>query len=262
MAKSSKEIIIEQKTIILALVVTIIGLLFIFIGCLPSEFKILGTAMIPAGIITAITEFFLRKDFIIEFRETRYKYNLIERIEKLGIKNIFESRRSEDPIFGKIAQMAKNSPGSIKKLQLMGMSLEPFIHTVGEYMEVLLKNKCKFEFLNLYELSETVKNREKYHETSGLLDRIHSFNKWIKNYIIKEEYRNLIEFRKYSLMPSLHITIINEEKLFVNFYPIFRTGWDFPVIEIDKKGELFEKFKKQFENVWNNAITLYNNMQK
>jgi len=45
----------------------------------------------------------------------------------------------------------------------------------------------------------------------------------------------------------------NEETLFVNLYPIFGTGWDLPVMEIDKRGILFEIFRKEFERAWSKA---------
>ena len=51
-------------------------------------------------------------------------------------------------------------------------------------------------------------------------------------------------------MPTLHITIINNEKIFVNFYPILGLTWEYPVIELQKGSDLFEKYKKQFEEVW------------
>jgi hypothetical protein len=95
--------------------ITILGLIFIFIPGFPSEFRTLGIALIPTGIITAITEFYLRRDFLREFREARYRYDLIDKLERLGIENIFESRRKEDPIFGYIASVAKRAPHTIKK---------------------------------------------------------------------------------------------------------------------------------------------------
>jgi hypothetical protein len=254
--KTLSEIIIEQRITIFALAITILGLIFIFVSSLPSEFRDLGISLIPAGILTAITELYLRKDFMREFREAQYRYAFFAQLEKLGIKNIYESRRKEDVIFGAIAESAKNNPLYLKKLQIMGMSLDPFMHIVGSYMDDLLMNGCKFQFLSLDANSDLAKSREIEHDTTGLRDRIRSFDEWIKKYMEKKDYCGIIEARKHSLMPTFHITIINEETLFVNIYPISGSGWDFPIIEIDQRGLLFGVFKKQFEIAWNKAKSL------
>jgi len=254
--KTPKEIIMEQRTIIFALVIIIAGLILLFSPSLPSEVKDLGISLIPAGILTAIAELYLRKDFMQEFRKAQYRYDFLAQLEKLGIKNIYESRREEDVIFGTIARIAKSEPQNLEKLQVLGMSLDPFVHIVGDYMDDLLRNGCKFQFLSLDADSTIAEKREIEHETEGLSERIRSFDKWVKKYMKKSELKGSVELRKHNVMPTFHITIINEERLFVNFYPIFGTGWDFPIIEIDKKGLLFEKFKRQFEKAWSKAKPL------
>ena len=57
-------------------------------------------------------------------------------------------------------------------------------------------------------------------------------------------------------MPTMHITILNEEKIFVNPYPVLGASRDFPVVEIDREGELFARYKEQFEEVWNRSTPL------
>ena len=254
--KTLKDVINEQRTIIFALMITILGLIFIFIPGFPSEFRTLGIALIPAGIITAITEFYLRRDFLREFREARYRYDLIDKLERLGIENIFESRRKEDPIFGYIASVAKRAPHTVKKIQLMGLSLEPFMHIVGDYMDDLLSTGCEFQFLSLDANGEVGKKRQDDQGHSGLLDRIRSFDIWLQAQMGKSNLKGSIKAKKYNLMPTMHIAVINEERIFINPYPILGATWGFPVIEINKGGELFSKYKRQFEEVWNKAYPL------
>lgn len=254
--KTPKEIIVEQRTIIFALAIIIVGLLLLFSPSLPSEVKDLGISLIPAGILTAIAELYLRKGFMQEFRKAQYRYGFIAQLEKLGIKNIYETRREKDVIFGTIARIAKSEPQDLGKIQILGMSLDPFVHVVGNYMDDLLRNGCKFQFLSLDADNTIAKKREIGHGTEGLSERIRSFDKWVKKYMKKSDLKGIIEVRKHSVMPTFHITIINEERLFVNLYPIFGTGWDFPIIEIDKKGLLFEKFTRQFKKAWSKAKPL------
>lgn len=90
----------------------------------------------------------------------------------------------------------------------------------------------------------------------GLLERIRSFDIWLQEHKSRSNLKGSIEVRKYNLMPTMHITIINEEKFFINPYPILGGAWEFPVIEINKGGELFSKYKRQFEEVWNKAYPL------
>lgn len=254
--KTPIEIIFEQRIIIFALFITVLGLVFVFVSSLPLQFRDLGISLLSAGIITAIAELYLRKDFMREFREAQYRYAFVDQLEKLGIKNVYESRRKDDIIFGTIARIAKNNPRDLKKLQILGMSLDPFVHIVGSYMNDLLRNGCEFQFLLLDANSEIAKKRETKHETTGLLERIRSFDSWIKEYLGTNEYGGKIEVRKHSVIPTFHITILNEETLFVNLYPIFGTGWDLPVMEIDKKGILFETFRRQFDKAWSKAKPL------
>ena len=254
--RALKDVITEQRTVIFALVVTMLGLIFIFIPGLPSEFRILGIALIPAGIVTAITEFYLRRDFLREFKEARYRYDLIDRLESLGIENIFENRREEEPIFGYIASIAKRTPYTVKKIQLMGLSLEPFMHIVGDYIDDLLSTGCEFQFLSLDANSEVAQKRMNDQGQPGLLERIRSFDIWLQAQMSKSNLKGSIEVKKYNLMPTMHIAIINEEKIFINPYPILGATWEFPVIEINKGGPLFDKYKRQFEEVWNKAYPL------
>ena len=253
--KRLKDIISEQRTIIFALAVFMLGLIFIFLPGFPSEIKTLGIAITPAGFIAAITEFYLRRDFVREFRETRYQYELIDRIKELGIKNIYLDRTSgKDPIFGRIAEMACK-PSNLQKVQILGTSLEPFLHIVGENnMENLLRAGCKFQFLSLDAKSQVAGKRDEVDK--GIIERVDHFDKWITGFINKTRIKNQIEFKKYHFMPTTHITIINEEEMFVNHYPILKCNWDFPVIEVHKDGKLFEKYKKQFDEVWNKANPL------
>lgn len=253
--KTLEDVINEQRTVIFALVVVILGLIFLFIPGLPSEFRTLSIALITAGIITAITEFYLRRDFLREFREARYRYDLINKLEMLGIEDIFENRREEEPIFGYIASAAKSAPHTIKKIQLMGLSLEPFMHVVGDYIDNLLSAGCEFQFLSLDANSEVAKKRNNQGQP-GLLERIRSFDIWLQGQMSKSNLKRKIEVKKYNFMPTMHITIINEEKIFINPYPILGATWEFPVIEINKGGTLFDKYKGQFEEVWNKAYPL------
>jgi hypothetical protein len=255
--KTLKEIIFEQRVTIFALSIIVLGLFFIILSPpLPSEVRDVGISLIPAGILTAIAELYLRKDFMREFKEAQYRYEFFAELEKLGIKKVYESREKEDPIFGEIAQIARNKPQSLKKIQIMGISLAPFYTTVGALIDRLLENGCKFQLLSLDADSEIAKKREIDQEMSGVTDRIRSFEKWIKEYKKKSKFKENIELRKYSFMPTFHITILNEERLFINPYPVFGSGWSFPVFEIDKSGTLFEIFKQQFDKAWSKAKTL------
>jgi hypothetical protein len=251
--KTFKDIIIEQRTIIFALVIITLGLILLFIPDFPPVARTLAIALIPAGIITAITEFYLRRDFTREFRETRYRYELIDQLERLGIVNIFENRRKEEPIFGYIASAAKTAPNTVKKIQILGLSLEPFMHIVGDYVDDLLAKGCEFQLLSLDASGEIAQRRMKDQSQPGLLDRIRSFDSWIHEQISMPKSKGLIEVRKYDLMPTTHISIINEEKIFANPYPVLGATWEFPVLEINKGGKLFDKYKRQFEEVWEKA---------
>lgn len=253
-----KDIIYEQRLIIFALVVFLLGWIFILLSIfLPRSpllfaFRTLGVAMIPAGIIAAITEFYLRRDLIREVRETRHKYEFLDRLEELGIRNIYGERTGgKDPIFGRIAEMARKHY-NVQKVQILGTSIAPFEHHVGEdNLEDLLRAGCKFQFLSLDAESEAARKRD---EVDGeMIKRIDQFDKWIKKFINKTKIQKQIEFRKYHFMPTMHITIINEREMFINHYPILKCNWDFPVIEVHKNGKLFEKYKKQFDEVWEKA---------
>jgi len=255
--KTLKEIIIEQRATIFALAIVVLGLLFIILSPpLPSEVRDVGISLIPAGILAAIAELYLRKGFMREFREAQYRYEFFAELERLGIKKIYESRAKEDPIFGEIAQIARNEPQRLKKIQILGISLAPFYTTVGALVDALLENGCKFQLLLLDADSEVATKRETDQEMIGVKDRIRSFEKWIKDYMKKIEFKESIELRKYSFMPTFHITILNEERLFVNLYPVFGSGWSFPVLEIDKNGILFKIFQQQFDKAWSKAKPL------
>jgi len=211
--------------------------------------------MIPAGIMAAITEFYLRRDFLREFRETRYQHEFIDRLKELGIKNIYSERTGgKDPIFGRIAEMA-GKPYNLQKVQILGTSIAPFEHHVGgDNMRNLLRTGCKFQFLSLDAKSEVARKRD---EADGaIIERIDRFDKWIKTFINETKIQKQIEFKKYHFMPTMHITIINEREMFINPYPILKCNWDFPVIEVHKNGKLFEKYKKQFDEVWEKADPL------
>lgn len=100
---------------IFGLGIIIFGLILMFVPGIPFELQTLGLALIPSGIITAITEFYLHRDFIQEFRQTRHKSEVIDLLEKLGIENIYEDRKGNDPIFEYIASIANTTPRKLKK---------------------------------------------------------------------------------------------------------------------------------------------------
>lgn len=251
--KPVADVISEQRTIIIALMFVVLGLVFLFAPGLRPEFRTLGIALIPAGVITTVTEFSLRRDLVRELRESTTRYDRFCELERLGIKNVFENRRSDDPIFGCIASTAKTAPRTLTKVQLLGLSLEPFMHIVGDYMNDLLSMGCEFEFLSLDAECQVAQTRMMDQDQPALCDRIRVFDAWLLQQRGKPRSAGRIEVRKYSLMPTVHITILNDERMFVNPYPVLGASWDFPVMEISKGGKLFDKYKGQFQALWDKA---------
>lgn len=138
----------------------------------------------------------------------------------------------------------------------MRLTLVPFMFIVGDYVENLLDAGCKIHFLKLDADTEIAKMRQNFHGQPGMLERSRSFDVWLRNQMNKHTTKGQLEARKYALMPTMHITIINEEKMFVNPYPVHGPTWSFPVIEIGKKGKLFKIYKRQFQEVWDKATPL------
>jgi hypothetical protein len=220
-----RAIVNKQKIAIFALVITLLGVVFIFAHGLPPEFKDLGIALIPSGIITALNEFLLRSDFLRDLKEIQRGHALSEKLESLRIIDIYEKRAAaeRDPIFGYIALMAKDAPEKMKKISILGISIEPFMNLVGDKnMESLLKAGCNFQFLSLDANSDVARRRNNEQGQPGLLERIRSFDAWIQTYVTQ---------------------------------PILGLTWEFPVIEVGKGSELFDKYKKQFEEVWKKAYS-------
>jgi hypothetical protein len=262
--KTSLERVLNQyKVSVFALLVTLIGVILAIIPFLEPKYNLsiladLGIALIPSGIVAAFVEYFLRNDFLSDLRKIQMRQDLSAQLEKLGVINIFENRGAQgtyqDPIFGYIARMACEDPDKVKSVSILGLSIEPFKNLVGDAnIERLLKSGCKLRFLNLDPEGEAARKRSADQGQPGLLDSIRSFDSWIKSHKeqlkIDRSLKGSIEIAKYDLMPTMHITIINEEKAFVNFYPVFGATWEFPVIEV-QQGYILSKAKKQFDEVW------------
>ena len=72
---------------------------------------------------------------------------------------------------------------------------------------------------------------------------------WIEKTFSASEYRTQIDVWIYDLMPTMAISIINDNLLFVNPYSLLRRNQEFPVIEIKKGGTLFSLYKDEYEKV-------------
>lgn len=169
----------------------------------------------------------------------------LKETEELGIKKIYKTRTEaemENPFF------SLDISTSLRSVKAMGISLAR-IHNLGdERIKYHLKQGCRFEFMLLNPDSPFMGQRARQ-ENPSLKEEAEAFIKWIEGTFSKSEYKAQIELWAYDLMPTMAITIINDNSLFVNPYSILRRNQEFPVIEVKEGGSLFKLYKEEYEKV-------------
>lgn len=208
-------------------------------------FIILGTLSIVVTVISndSFRNRLKRELSIIFFLFTRRKF--LNEMEILGIKRIYRTRTEtemENPYF------SLDISTKLHSVKAMGISLAGIKNFGDARIRYHLKNDCKFEFLLLDPDSDFLKQRA-YQENPNIKGETEGFIDWIKGTFSSSEYKKQIKVLTYDLMPTMAITVINDNLLFVNPYSLLRRNQEFPVIGIGKGGSLFSLYEKEYENV-------------
>jgi len=201
---------------------------------------------------TVVIAFFCR-DKVIDFLKRKFSnvfsfykcISFLKETEILGIKKIYRTRievENENPFF------SLDISTELSSVKDMGMSLARIKNLGDERIRYHLKSGCKFEFLLLDPSSLFIKQRA-YQENPDLIEETKGFINWIEKTFSASEYRTQIDVWIYDLMPTMAISIINDNLLFVNPYSLLRRNQEFPVIEIKKGGTLFSLYKDEYEKV-------------
>ena len=173
----------------------------------------------------------------------------IKNIEKLGIKEIFQKRGNAEHILTSI--FSTNDGKKREKLQFMGQSLAWLKGYGDEPIRRLLNEGCNFEFLLLDPRSNLMARRVA-DENPALQTEAEGFIKWIQK-TFGDAYLYQIELRVHDKTPTMGITIINENQLFVSPYSMTGRTHKMPTFEFSKGGELFPVYFQEFKNVWNSS---------
>ncbi|MGD0081232.1 MAG: hypothetical protein ABSB80_11380 [Methanoregula sp.] len=179
------------------------------------------------------------------------RISFLKETDILGIKKIYRTRtevENENPFF------SLHVSTELSSVKDMGMSLARIKNLGDERIRSHLKCGCKFEFLLLDPSSPFMKQRT-YQENPDLIGETNGFINWIENTFSTSEYRTQIDVWIYDLMPTMAISIINDNLLLVNPYSLLRRNQEFPVIEIKKGGTLFSLYKDEYEKVRGHAKT-------
>lgn len=238
----------------------IVGILLAIIG-------IILTILASEKLKNSSKRFFL--GIIGFYRHIRF----LMKLEEWGIKQVYRTTNE--------AWWAQRIPSiltEIKEVKTLGTSLQPIMNLGNEPIKKLLEKGCKFEFIVLDPNPESEVNsseerakadkdgmpssdnsmkpgvnfleeRAKAEKNPALKEEVEGFIEWIKNTFPKEEYGRQIKIWVYNLMPTMAITIINDNILFVNPFLLLRRNQEAPVIEIHKGGSLFELYKEEYEEV-------------
>lgn len=92
-------------------------------------------------------------------------------------------------------------------------------------------------------------------ENPDLKNECKGFIKWIKQTFPK--YEDQMEIRIHRITPTMGMTIINENTLYVSPYSMSRRTHVMPVLMIIRSGSLFEKISGEFEDVWKTARKVF-----
>jgi len=186
----------------------------------------------------------LKKNLSVIFLPIKHR-RFLKETEKLGIKKIYKTRTEaemENPFFSLDISI------SLRTVKSMGISLARIKNLGDERIKCHLKQGCKFEFLLLNPDSPLMEQRA-YQENPDLKGEAKGFTDWIEKTFSTSEYKAQIQVWTYDLMPTMAITIINDNLLFVNPYSILRRNQEFPVIEVREDGSLFRLYKDEYEKV-------------
>ena len=181
----------------------------------------------------------------------RFKFKFLKEMEELGVKKIYRTRTDaemKNPFF------SLDTSISLHTVYAMGVSLAPIKNLGDERIKYHLEQGCKFKFLLLNPDSPFMKQRA-HQENPDLKGETDGFLVWIKSFA--SEYKAQIDVLCYDLMPTMAITIINDDVLFVNPYSMLRRNQEFPVIEVKKGGSLFDLYKAEYEKVLGHKDTEY-----
>ena len=198
----------------------------------------------------AIIAFFIR-DSVIKWLKIRFigiyslfkRRYLVKEMEILGIKKIYRIRtevENQNPIFS--LDMSSN----LTDYKALGISLARIKNLGDERIWHHLRKGCIFEFILLDPDSDFMTQRA-FQENPTLKEETEGFVKWIKKFSTVD-YRAQIEVWTYDLMPSMAITIVNNNSIFINPYSFLRRNQEFPVIEIGE-GNLFSLYFDEYRKV-------------
>ena len=214
-----------------------------FISLILGLLGIIGGAYIIKGIIVICRR-------IKSFGEPR---RLGEKLHRLGVREVWPERKNASIIVDALFEK-RNGGDNIQKVQMMGQSLAWLKDRGDETLKKLLNKGCRFKFLLLDPDSELMDMRTRQ-ENPDLKNECKGFIKWIKQ--IFSKYEGQMEIRVHKITPTMGMTIINENTLYVSPYAMTRRTHVMPVLMIIRSGSLFEKFSGEFENVWKTARTVF-----
>lgn len=173
---------------------------------------------------------------------------LVYTCQRLGICRIIERRLNN---VEKILHKLRKHP-SARTIQILGLSIAHLKAESDELFDDLLRHGCKFQFLLLDPTSPFMDQRTKQ-ENPDLKGEAEGFIKWLIENYSTSDYRYQIELRVYDLMPTMALTIINDNIMYQNPYTTVNRNNENPLIEIRKNGTLFNRFKGEFEKIWCHA---------
>ena len=168
---------------------------------------------------------------------------LLKEMEILGIKKIYKTRtevENKNPFFRLDMSI------ELSHYKALGISLARIKNLGDEPIWHQLRKGCKFEFVLLNPDSPFM-NQRSSQENPTLKGETEGFIEWIKKFSTVE-HKTQIEVWIYDLMPTMAITIINDNSLFVNPYSLLRRNQEFPVIEIGD-GSLFSLYTEEYQKV-------------
>lgn len=168
---------------------------------------------------------------------------------RLGIIEIWAKRGEASPIVSALFDKEKPS-----KVQMLGQSLAWLKDRGDEQVKLLLNFGCHFEFLLLDPASELMNMRIRQ-ENPDLKNECEGFIEWVRSTF--KGYAEQIEVKVHRMTPTMGITIINEQKLYVAPYAMTSRTHGMPLLMVERGGILFDTFMKQFTSVWHKADRVF-----
>lgn len=172
--------------------------------------------------------------------------DLFMECEELGIKRVYETRRDWEQAFRMNISNLK-----IKEVKRIAIS-HALVKGIGnEPIKKLLEKGCKFQFIILNpnpidSKANFLEQRAKQEPNTDLKGESEGFIKWVEATF--SDYKGQIELWVYNLMPTMALTIIDDNLLYVNPYLLRGRNQEAPVIEI-QGGSLFDLYKGEYEKV-------------